>query len=366
MTKKIRVAIVADDLTGAMDTASPFAKRGAATRVVCDRNDLARALSTPCDVLSINTETRHLDEARAAAAVDETVRLIAAASPDVLFKKIDSTLRGNVAVETVAVLNASDKTSAVILPAMPSQGRTVKDGHVFIDGVLLADTPIGRDKLSPPPLENLQTIFGDVACAVPDCETQDTLNRMAEQALAEAGSTLLVGAGGLGASLADLLFGTRKRAPSFHISDGPILFVVGSRTPLAAGQVERLQTSDPDGFRHVEPGASMDGLNSARLIVLKPPMADADATRVAAQMAATAEQIIARCAPAAMLMTGGDTALAVLNRLQRSVVDVLGEVLPGIALSQIMVGDKLLPIVTKAGGFGNGNLFVDVSRFFRT
>jgi len=108
----VKVAIVADDLTGALDAAAPFARRGLATRVACLAGALPAALSEPADVVAVNTASRHLSADVAAAAVTAAGREIAAAAPDILFKKIDSTLRGQAVPETVALMEASRRGRA--------------------------------------------------------------------------------------------------------------------------------------------------------------------------------------------------------------------------------------------------------------
>lgn len=109
----MKVAIIADDLTGAMDAAAPFARRGLATRVVGNAVDLDAALKGSADVISINADTRHLEPDRAAQITTECISRVVRLKPGILFKKIDSTLRGNVAVETAAAVRAANRKSVV-------------------------------------------------------------------------------------------------------------------------------------------------------------------------------------------------------------------------------------------------------------
>jgi len=161
MMQNPRVLIVADDLTGAMDSAGPFAGIGVETWVVaapmqCDAATIARAR-----VVSVNTDSRHLPAVHAATRVREIVRRLGPGAFDVVVKKIDSTLRGNVVAETLALLETSGRRGAVIAPAFPAQGRTVKSGVVHVNGVPLAETAFASDALSPPPLAPLQQVFAE-------------------------------------------------------------------------------------------------------------------------------------------------------------------------------------------------------------
>ena len=120
------VAIVADDLTGALDTGAPFASLGFSTSVFFDQEQGHLSIPSETQVLSINSDSRHLSPG----AAEEQVRIAIAAAlgqrPRILFKKIDSTLRGNVAVEILASMHASCRRHALIAPAVPSQLRVVK------------------------------------------------------------------------------------------------------------------------------------------------------------------------------------------------------------------------------------------------
>ncbi|KPK33324.1 MAG: hypothetical protein AMJ66_05580, partial [Betaproteobacteria bacterium SG8_40] len=127
-----RVLIVADDLTGALDTAGPFAQQGLVTKVVaqpmqCDADSLGGAR-----VVSVNTASRHLPADAAADRVRQCARIFSGQRFDYVFKKIDSTLRGNVVAETIALIEASGRSSALVAPAFPAQGRTVMAGVVHV------------------------------------------------------------------------------------------------------------------------------------------------------------------------------------------------------------------------------------------
>ena len=78
---------------------------------------------------------------------------------EICIKKIDSTLRGNVAAETLAAMHALGRANAIIVPAFPAQGRTVVGGMVHVNGVPLPQTGFARDALSPPPLAPLDQVF---------------------------------------------------------------------------------------------------------------------------------------------------------------------------------------------------------------
>ena len=217
----VDIAIVADDLTGALDTAAPFAARGAETRVAAVL-DLDRVGTPMPAVLSVSTASRHIPGNDAANVVTETCARLARLEPGLWFKKIDSTLRGNVAVEVLATMAAAGIDQAVICPAVPAQGRTVKGGVVLVDGIPLADTDFARDAVSAAPRDTLGDQFRaldpsvsvrecaamppDIPAArtiwVVDATTDNDLAAIAVWLGDRNGAVLAVGAAGLGGALA--------------------------------------------------------------------------------------------------------------------------------------------------------------------
>lgn len=142
------ILVVADDFTGANDAGIGFSRYGARVKVLFDAHYLDDA--EPAGVCIISTDSRALDAAEAAARVSSTIAAWRRRSPDGwIYKKIDSTLRGNLGAEIEAALNASGAPLALIVAAAPAMGRTVRDGHCRVQGVLLTDTEFASDPKTP-------------------------------------------------------------------------------------------------------------------------------------------------------------------------------------------------------------------------
>src|SRR5919198_901112 len=124
------LTIVADDLTGACDAGTLFAGKAPVPVTVWPTAPVA------AEVAVVDTESRHLDRAAAAARVSGAAERRPAATS--WFKKIDSTLRGHVGAEIAALLDATGATSAVTCPALPSEGRVVLDRVLRVDGAASA------------------------------------------------------------------------------------------------------------------------------------------------------------------------------------------------------------------------------------
>ncbi len=383
-----RVLIVADDLTGAMDAAGPFAALGIETWVVavpirCDPASLQTAR-----VVSVNTDSRHLPAAEAAARVREIVRHLGGDGFDIIVKKIDSTLRGNVVAETMALLDASGRHQALVAAAFPAQGRTVRGGVVHVDGTPLAQTAFALDALSPPPLAPLQEAFAaaksglrvvavdpsasfDAAADIwiADSEVDADLTRIVRAFASRMGSVLMVGSAGLTTALASVCF-DRQPAPALPHLTGAIVFAVGSRAMRSAEQVESL-AGEPGTEVLRAPNGRLQyaQLPVARNLVLKATPDDAgregDAERVAAAIADHALEIARRAQAQALVATGGDTAIAILAASGNPALQVLGDLMPGIPYARIRLDGESLLLVTKAGGFGARDTFRDVARRLR-
>src|SRR4051794_18373465 len=112
-----RVVIVADDLTGTMDVAGPLADRGLSTLAVASHEGCKPAELETGAVISINADTRHLSPSDAARRIHRITSELVDAGAEILIKKIDSTLRGNVVSETLAMLEATGRSTAVVAPA---------------------------------------------------------------------------------------------------------------------------------------------------------------------------------------------------------------------------------------------------------
>lgn len=327
------LVLLADDLTGALDAAAPFAGRGLATEVVLAPSALAAALSSTPEVLSVNIRTRELgaDAARAATAavlrgLPKTVRL---------FKKIDSRLKGHIAGE----LDATDYRKALVAPAIPEFGRLVEAGHVRGFGVaepLSIAAALGRhaDRSIIPDTAGHE----DLAAALEDAEN--------------AGVDLLVGARGLAEALAVRMTNGRAAAP-VAVPPGRGLFVVGSRDPITLAQIDRLR-QDHAAHCLPAPNGLLGGAEHAHAaehrLTLVQAVAGRDAiapVRVSQHLAASVHPQLTGHADT-LLLSGGTTAEAVLEAMGIERFRLLGECLPGLGIAR--AGAHC--IIAKSGGFG--------------
>lgn len=143
------VGIIADDLTGANDTALQFHIKGASTKILLD-SDCTPKVKAGTEVWALSSESRNVSPKEAIARVEKAVRTFTENfSFDYYYKKIDSTLRGHIAPETLTMINILGYDAAIIIPAFPQEGRITVGGYHLLKGTPIGRTEIARDPLSP-------------------------------------------------------------------------------------------------------------------------------------------------------------------------------------------------------------------------
>lgn len=153
------IGIIADDLTGANDTALQFFLKGCNTLILYDENGLPESFDK-VKVFAISTESRNVSPEDAA----KKVKSVASAFRDKLktenlYKKIDSTMRGNVAAEISALIEEFGYDAALIMPAFPNEGRTTVGGFHLLKGVPVERTEFAGDPGAPITESHIPTIL---------------------------------------------------------------------------------------------------------------------------------------------------------------------------------------------------------------
>jgi uncharacterized protein YgbK (DUF1537 family) len=346
----LRIVIVADDLTGAIDTATPFARQGMKVTVALTGKHIERALAEDPDVLAVATGTRHMSDMAARQHLLDLTRTLRRFSPDIFFKKIDSRLKGNIVPEVLGMLEGLQRGHIVLAPAIPEQGRRLHEGHVIGMGV---DRPIP-----------LPAFPDNIDVHAPDTADPADLIRVAGHIL-ESPQVLAVGARGLGQALADRLsVGTGHSAPlAFGF---PLLIAIGSRDPITIRQVEHLIASEVPVATVIAPNGNvpMDvGSNSYVTLVRCVETGSAEDSEIVAQrFGAGIATLMGGLIPQTLVASGGDTAAAILHAVGIETIQPLGEIDSGLPLSSFNFAGRDLRLITKSGGFGSDECLSEVVR----
>ncbi|MEV8629487.1 four-carbon acid sugar kinase family protein [Streptomyces sp. NPDC051079] len=408
-----RVVVLADDLTSAADGAVPFRRSGhralvlfdppeppgsgaAATGVTAPRitatgvtapritatggsaTGAAATGAAATGVTAVDLGTRLLDATEAAARMKGAARAYAGA--DLLLKTVDSTLRGHVAAELRAALAGSGRRAAVVAPAFPAEGRTTVRGVQYVRGVRVDESEFARDPAHPVRSADLTRLLPESTVVAPDrlaglaellsrggvfvcsAATEEDLDAVVA-AVPRVEEVLWVGSPGLAAALARRH--GRARAAGFP-GLPPVrrpLAVVGSANPASRRQLDALYVrSGADGAVADDPAAAVAALSASRAPVLAlhtPDARGADPAALTRRLAETAAEAVGKGLADGLVLTGGETAAAVLDVLGATGIDLHDEPEPGIARGTLHgPAAPRIPVLVKAGGFGDDGTLV--------
>lgn len=393
------LGIIADDLTGAMDTGVQFAKSGLETVVM-----LAEGEPPPAEMVVVSTDSRDIPPRDAYWRVRRAARLLADRA---IYKKIDSTLRGNLGPELDGVMDELGLTHALVAPAFPANGRTTMGGYHLVHGVPLSASSFANDPLWPASESHLPTLLArqtarsvghlplatieegieavlealsaqSAAVVAADATTADHLHTLAV-AVARLEGWLPCGSAGLAGQWPRALGVERPAAElRWTAETAPALVVAGSRNSATAEQLRRaaaeghlaLLCPSGDGSDSAEVVArAAEELARQRSVAITTTFStyrEGETSTTAAALAAMAAELLARYRVAGLFLTGGDIARAVALRLGARALRALGEVQPGVPAGELVGGPHHgLRVVTKAGGFGDDRAIIDAVAFLK-
>lgn len=335
----LKVAVIADDLTGALDSSTPFTLAGLSVVVATRPDGVAAALAQAPDVIVVNSVTRAESPILAATVVTRIASQLAEAGPNIVFKKIDSRLKGNVQVETEVTAKFLGRSAVVVAPAVPDQGRLTVDGKVTGHGV---DQPLPIAPLFP------QTTL------IVDASDQSELDRLA--ATTDWQLTLAVGARGLGTALAKTFGPIRQER---FAPEQRTLLAIGSHDPITTAQLRRL----PAAVERLEAlhGHVNEWAAGLPAVIVSTGAYTGPDPAVSARFAQGVAREIERLAPHTVVLSGGDTALAVLDALGVALVFPQGEAAAGLPWFLIeRENHPSIRCIVKSGGFGGADALADL------
>jgi len=400
-----KLLIIADDLTGAVDTGVQLAKRGVPTLVLPSVTDFHDAWQY--ETVVVNTESRHASSGIAAEAVTTAVRIGQAHGVLHFYKKTDSTLRGNIGCELQALLRGCRAQRLMFVPAFPRLGHTTVGGIQYVHGVELQKTGYARDPLNPintsvvadlvheqadveiHTLTSRQLAALNNGCRngiyIFDCSSDGELREISSAVSHLGWTKALAGSAGFADCLADLLVLARQQSSQPQLSLAwRILVVNGSMNPAAALQISRIeQLGYPvvyvDGLcaQRIDETVRTIQMQSANCVVLSstdirmgrttsPPQDSETMLHFAENLGRMVATAIEHADFQLMIVFGGDTYAGIARALQCKSIVPLMEILPGVPLSKMHGRSKEILAISKAGGFGDDDilplLFQEVRR----
>jgi len=416
-----RIIIIADDLTGANDTAIQFVKQKMSALVVTHTVSFESSIYDNYDILSFNSDTRAMDPMDAYEEVKNLMQRLKAAGLEGLFyKKVDSVLRGNPGHELAAVMDELGIPLAVVSPSFPANKSVLEDGmlksgksgQAAVNAVkIFADSM--EKKVDSIPLrvirqgsvkaaEYVLNRYNDgVRVFVADAVTDEDLQCVSLLPSAVEKPLVLAGAAALANQIAQNMEKkqTAKRQRPFLDSHAPVLVVAGTRQGETAAQIVTLSNAlSVPVIRFkvdlVEKGGSEEAIalafeeaarhmesNFVLCVVAVESMfksgipegawnqtGDTDSVSIAAALGTLTGKLVESFRFPVMIATGGDIALQICKCLGITGIEPLAEICPGIPIGRITGGNyggTGRYIITKSGRFGNKDTLVEIIRYIK-
>ncbi|MCM3117987.1 four-carbon acid sugar kinase family protein [Neobacillus sp. MER 74] len=397
----IRVLIMADDFTGALDTGVQFSNYGVKTVVTSDLEFEFGESTDQLEVLVFNTETRYLNKSEAYEVIKKIALKAKEENIPYIFKKVDSALRGNVASELRALSDVFEDVCIPFLPAYPEQNRFSCEGILLIDSIPVNESVFGQDPYEPvteshiPSLllkeADLKTYITKKYDIPPKKERIMLIESHSDVEMLSQGYELLlndalkitVGCAGFAKALAKIIY--KNRDTTQNSMELPLFIVSGSVNPVTKKQIafaevngfERISLTleqlwdkqywdTGKGQKNILQYLNMEqplmfetfGKVSTDEINQLPDQGNELRFRIGQSLGYLVKKLMSNGMKRTILFTGGDTLYQSMKVFGITEIKPLKELFPGIVYGSIDFKDEKHYVITKSGGFGDEDLFV--------
>ncbi|MDU1909657.1 four-carbon acid sugar kinase family protein [Fusobacterium sp.] len=415
----MKLVIIADDLTGALDTGVQFSKKNMSAIVTTDLNFNFEEISKETDVIVIDTESRHIPADEAKERVKSVLSKFDKEKIKFFYKKTDSTLRGNIGSEIEGFMEGLNINEVSFIPAFPLGKRTVKDGILYVDNIKLAETQFAMDILNPvtesfiPDIINKQSeIKAKVKDINEDFDPQDEKEKHIYifdsenmEDMKNIGKVLYnknklnytIGNAGFAEVLTHYIKSdTKKEDIIFH--DDRILFVCGSVNITSLKQCKYAEKigycSDSLKFSNIisEDYKSSDNyitdkeylkekINNNKKFLLRTSDSEdviKKAIEYTEKNSISMEELTSNIANSTgqlvsdlireheiknLIIFGGDTLMGILKNIGCQYVIPISEIFPGVVFTRAVGKNTVINVITKAGGFGEESIIERINEF---
>ncbi|WP_125154355.1 four-carbon acid sugar kinase family protein [Clostridium rectalis] len=389
-----RYLIIADDFTGANDTGVQLKKRGITTEVIFNIDKMRN----PNNSYVIDTESRGLTEHEAYDKVKDSIKNLNSYEFQFIYKKVDSTLRGNISAEVKAIDEEYEPDIIIFSPAFPEIGRTTLNGIHRLNGIRIIETELSKDPKKPVIEDNISNLikkffsekvihynisdireekmnFNNGRIYSFDVENSDDMIRIVSNVLVTGKKTLWVGSAGM----ADTILKIKNPLK-------PSIAVVGSISDVSIKQLRYAENSGINILKlpidkvligekedyYIDYAVNLLSKDKDLIITSTYDRNDYEkAIIVGKDMKMTSEEvsqytesilgnildkIMEKSEVSGVFLTGGDTAISFINKTGSICSNIIEEIMPGIPLMKLKGGKYHgLKIITKAGAFGEKN-----------
>lgn len=413
----IKLLVISDDFTGALDTGVQFAGKGMSTKVLdYFPKDKEMLKQFQAEVLVVDAKTRHLDGSEAYQKVWKLVHMAKDAKIPYIYKKTDSGLRGNIGKELEAALDASREKYLTFIPALPAMDRITVEGVHYIDGVPIHESAFGRDPFEPVLSARVADLFQGVSVKTTEYKENSRYIRSEEKeigifdASSEAQIKVIVqdlikqkclgvmaGCAGFASVLGDFLKLEAQKVEVPVITD-KMLIICGSINEITRGQIEYAEkkgmkriTMTPvqqltKGYLNSEEGkiwlhqVKQDceagvtcvietGISNMEKVAeyrrkYHIPLEQARVT-ISKTLGDVLKHLLEMGLEATFMIIGGDTLAGFITEIHCGEITIYRELEQGTVLSSIKTEGKEQWIISKSGGFGEPELLMEVEKLVK-
>lgn len=402
----LKLLVIADDFTGALDTGVQFSNQGTQTLVSTKADIDYQSIPDNIEVLVLNTDSRHLSFAEAYSKMQDVILQAQIVAIPYIYKKVDSALRGNISAELKALIDYSNQASIPVLPAYPEMNRVLIEGHLYINDVLVTETVFANDPYEPVIESNISKRLKKEAdiqstlvkendipqkhneVLIFDAQTNSQLERQATLLSDKNLLSLTVGCAGFAKVLAQKIF--PKKKPRHNVLKKPIVVICGSVNPITKKQIAYVEQKDyptislsgrqlleldhwetVDGQQAISEYLELVHNNELTIFETFSKQTHEEIAQLRKKLGLTYTECRFRIGESlgnltklmwthhiekTFLFTGGDTLLQSMKALDISNVKPESELSPGVVLSTIEWHNQKIQVITKSGGFGPENV----------
>ncbi len=425
-----RCLLIADDLTGGADAGVQFTKRGLSTILVSlkaeERIDFSKYGEQ--DILGINTDSRGLSPESASSTISNLLKNYNEELFPIIYKKIDSTLRGNIGYEIDAILKQANGSLCFMAPSYPEQNRTLVGGIMIVGEKPLALSEVARETTDPVQESHVYKILQSQSCnnvgwidlthvassskglqkavekeqkkgnriIIFDAVSRRDLENIVDVAFSMERKPLLAGSAGLAEEVAKKLCPLRRRAFRTIKPSKNVFVISGSATNVTHQQLRRIEERNIPAFQLTDSLIFGNGAKARKgkndlskkvanslshgINILKTPSEmlyskKSTVLPIHRRITRTLASVVLSALKAskikphdlALILTGGETAQNVISNLQTEGIMIEGELLAGIVKGHLIGGNwNGLSVVTKAGAFGKEDALERILQILET
>ena len=415
----VKLVMIADDLTGALDTGVQFSKKNMSAIVTTDLNFNFEDICKEADIVVIDTESRHIPADEAKERVKSALSKFDKKEIKFFYKKTDSTLRGNIGSEVEGFMEGLNIDEVSFIPAFPLGKRTVKDGVLYVNNVKLAETQFAMDILNPvtdsfiPDIINKQSDINvklkdineefspldnkEKHIYIFDSENMEDMENIGKFLHNKNRLNYTIGNAGFAEVLTHYIKSDTKKE-DIILEDDRILFVCGSVNITSLKQCKYAEKigycSDSLKFTNIisEDYKNSDNyitdkeyfkekINNNKKFLLRTSDSEdviKKAIEYTEKNSISMEELTSNIANSTgqlvsdlireheirnLIIFGGDTLMGILKNIGCQYIIPVSEIFPGVVFTRAVGKDTTINVITKAGGFGEESIIERINEF---